>query len=311
MTQNKFLSTQEVADMLQISKSTIYTLIKRGEIRAYKIGRKIRFNQDDVNAYIARSCSNNSIPLPQKQETYVPFLHLSDTEMPMLTLSGQELVLDVLANYLQQEDMRTERCYLSGFEGLLALYHDKVQAAACQLYDGEDCNVSYVRRLVPGISVVLINLFWRTQGFYVQQDNPKEISSWNDLKRDDLTILNQGPGTNARVLLDVQLQKLGVGAAPPSGYDNIVKSPMAAATAVAAGEADLALGAAQIADQVDGVSFVPLIEERCDLVMRKSVFVSVAGQKLLAVLNAATFHREVERLSDGDYRNLGKIIAEL
>ena len=60
MAQNKSLSTQEVADILHVSKSTIYDLIRRGEIRSYKIGRKVRFTQDDVDAYIARSRSENS-----------------------------------------------------------------------------------------------------------------------------------------------------------------------------------------------------------------------------------------------------------
>ena len=39
MAQNKSLSTQEVADILHVSKSTIYDLIRRGEINSYKIGR--------------------------------------------------------------------------------------------------------------------------------------------------------------------------------------------------------------------------------------------------------------------------------
>ena len=35
MAQNKSLSTQEVADILHVSKSTIYDLIRRGEIHSY------------------------------------------------------------------------------------------------------------------------------------------------------------------------------------------------------------------------------------------------------------------------------------
>ena len=35
MAQNKSLSTQEVADILHVSKSTIYDLIRKGEIHSY------------------------------------------------------------------------------------------------------------------------------------------------------------------------------------------------------------------------------------------------------------------------------------
>ena len=62
MAQNQSLSTQEVADILHVSKSTIYDLIRKGEIHSYKIGRKVRFTQEDVDAYIAPGMS---IPLPR------------------------------------------------------------------------------------------------------------------------------------------------------------------------------------------------------------------------------------------------------
>ena len=62
MAQNQSLSTQEVADILHVSKSTIYDLIRKGEIHSYKIGRKVRFTQEDVDAYIAHGMS---IPLPR------------------------------------------------------------------------------------------------------------------------------------------------------------------------------------------------------------------------------------------------------
>ena len=68
MAQNKSLSTQEVADILHVSKSTIYDLIRRGEINSYKIGRKVRFTQDDVDSYIARSrLPEGNQPLHRKQ----------------------------------------------------------------------------------------------------------------------------------------------------------------------------------------------------------------------------------------------------
>ncbi len=61
MSQNKSLSAQEAAQILHVSKSSIYELIRRGEINSYKIGRKVRFTQDDVDAYIARSRHEQSV----------------------------------------------------------------------------------------------------------------------------------------------------------------------------------------------------------------------------------------------------------
>lgn len=70
MAVNQPLSTQEVADILHVSKSTIYDLIRRGEINSYKIGRKVRFAQEDVDAYIARSRHEHSTAPVRRIDTY-------------------------------------------------------------------------------------------------------------------------------------------------------------------------------------------------------------------------------------------------
>ena len=133
MAQNKSLSTQEVADILHVSKSTIYDLIRRGEINSYKIGRKVRFTQDDVDAYIARSRHEHSTQPVKTVDTGSTLLTPADLGAPELIISGQDVVLDILANYLQQEGLSAGRTYLSSFEGLLALYQDKVDVAPCPL----------------------------------------------------------------------------------------------------------------------------------------------------------------------------------
>ncbi len=176
MAQNQSLSTQEVADILHVSKSTIYDLIRKGEIHSYKIGRKVRFTQEDVDAYIARSRHEHSTAPVQRIDTHSTLLTPAEEKAPEMIISGQDVVLDILANYLHQEDINAGRTYLSSFEGLLALYQGKVDAAACHLYDGKECNASFVRSLMPGVSAVLVNLSYRTQGFYVRKSNPKHIT---------------------------------------------------------------------------------------------------------------------------------------
>ena len=148
-------------------------------------------------------------------------------------------------------------------------------------------------------------------GFYVQKGNPKGITGWQDLARDDLTILNRRPGSSSRILLDVQLKKLGISSASLKGYDHIVKSHLTAAAAVAEGEADLALGTERISTQIDGIDFIPLLKESYDLVVRKSLLETSVGQKLEEVLVSPIFHRELAHFTGNDYRDLGKIIEEV
>ena len=94
MAQNKSLSTQEVADILHVSKSTIYDLIRRGEINSYKIGRKVRFTQDDVDSYIARSRHEQSVQPVRQVDVHSALLSPEQDAFPSLVISGQDVVLD-------------------------------------------------------------------------------------------------------------------------------------------------------------------------------------------------------------------------
>ena len=60
MSKQNALSAQDVAEMLGVSKSTIYNLIKNGDITSYKVGRKVRFTEDDVKSYINRSAAGQT-----------------------------------------------------------------------------------------------------------------------------------------------------------------------------------------------------------------------------------------------------------
>ena len=314
MSQNKSLSTQEVSDILHISKSTIYDLIKRGEINSYKIGRKVRFTQEDVDAYIARSHHENSTKPVKAVGVSSTLLNPATDAPPELVISGQDVILDILANQLSERGVTVGRAYLSSFEGLLALYEDKVNVASCHLYSGEydEFNAPFVKALVPGVPAVLINLSYRIQGFYVKKGNPLNIRGWEDLRRSDISILNRRTGSSSRILLDGQLKKLGIAASSVKGYDRIMRSHLTMAAAIAEGEADIGVGTGRVSRQLKGIEFIPLMEERYDLVIKKKdLLESDAVQTLLKVMTSESFKKEISHFSGNDHRDIGKIIAEV
>ena len=313
MSQNKSLSTQEVAQILHVSKSTIYELIRRGEINSYKIGRKVRFTQDDVDAYIARSRHEQSVQPVKRVELKSELLHPKHEEEGAFVLSGQDVVLDILASFLHQQDVSAQRVYLNSFEGLLALYEGRVDAAACHLYDAEEksFNAPFVKKLLPGVPAVLINISYRTQGFYVAAGNPKEIRGWRDLARRDISVLNRRPGSSARVLLDGQLHRMGLDKRMVAGYEREMKSHLTMAAAIAAGEADLAIGTERISRQIEGLDFIPLLQERFDLAVRRELLDTDEGETLLEILHSEPFKKEIQPFSGNDYHDLGKIVAEV
>lgn len=56
--QTPFMTAEEVSHLLGLKKSTIYALVKRGELPAYQFGKSVKFKRSDLEAYIERSRIN-------------------------------------------------------------------------------------------------------------------------------------------------------------------------------------------------------------------------------------------------------------
>lgn len=302
------LSTQEVADLLKVSAGTVYELIKRGEIDSYRVGRKVRFMLKDVQAYIERSKARQA-PAPAPLE---PGLSLSGARYEQgFVICGQDLILDVLSNYLRLNGVPALRAYIGSYESLVSLYQRKVRVATAHLWDGDDneYNVPFVRRLVPGIPAAIIHLACRMQGFYVAEGNPKQITSWEDFRRPDITMINREKGAGSRVLLDEHLRLLHINGSSIRGYDRETQSHLAVAGAVSSGDADVAIGSEKIARQVDNIDFIPMQEERYDMVVLHEDMQTPEVQTLLRIVRSPEFRREFESIGGYNTSDMGRLVA--
>ncbi|MDU2063883.1 MAG: helix-turn-helix transcriptional regulator [Sporomusaceae bacterium] len=301
---------EEVSKILKISRFTVYEMIKRGDLPAYHIGRKVRVEAPDLEQYI------------QKAKTAPPLLSTDSATLPVSTaknenqfiLCGQDLLLDILIRHLEKQlpSCRCLRNYAGSMEGLLALYRGKAHAATCHLWDSDTdtYNLPYVRRLLPGQATQIINLACRTEGFYVAKNNPKQIADWGDLAREDIRFINREPGSGARVLLDEKLRLLKIATESVHGYEQEETSHLAIASAVARGEADIGLGIEKTALQVEKISFIPLHLERYDLVIRKRDIAKSEFQILIAILRSKEFQKELTGMGGYDLTYTGQIMAE-
>ena len=48
----KFLTLDEVAELLRVSKTSVYRLVERRAIRFYRVCGLLRFAREDVHAYL-------------------------------------------------------------------------------------------------------------------------------------------------------------------------------------------------------------------------------------------------------------------
>lgn len=57
----RLLKSEEVADILQISRSMAYTIMKRGDLPTVRIGTSVRVRPEDLDKFIQDNVSQNDI----------------------------------------------------------------------------------------------------------------------------------------------------------------------------------------------------------------------------------------------------------
>ena len=92
MSEDHFLTTEEVLDYLQVNLRTVYRLIKRGRIPAIRVGRQWRFRKRDIDAWLA----GNKGQAPSRS---------SGLERPrVLVVDDEEAIRDLIAKTLTMAD---------------------------------------------------------------------------------------------------------------------------------------------------------------------------------------------------------------
>jgi excisionase family DNA binding protein len=52
----KFLTLDEVAELLRVSKTSVYRLVERRALRFYRVSGLLRFNQADIEVFLGAGC---------------------------------------------------------------------------------------------------------------------------------------------------------------------------------------------------------------------------------------------------------------
>lgn len=306
------LTPIQVAEMLKITKNTVYELIKRGELPSYKIGKKLRVELEDVEEYINSQRQSTKKILSINNFSNTSLVKQSTSDQNSFIISGQDIILDILARYIEESftDSKILRSYKGSYNGLYDLYNNNVSIASSHLWDGDtdEYNIEYVKRLVPGIPCLIINLAYRIQGFYVQKGNPFNILSIADLTKPNIKIVNREKGSGTRILLDENLRLLNINPLNILGYTDEETSHLAVASKVGRGEAHVGLGNKKASMQVEAIDFIPFKTERYDLVIKKQDFENPIFQAVLEVVKSDKFRNEIIGIGGYDLKDIGKII---
>jgi len=324
MDKNTPLTPQEVAEMLKISKSTVYELIKKDSINSYKVGKKLRIDLNDVEKY-----KNKTKKVSSVEEKENKFIERNPIEIigslnnqfsnnynsiSQFIICGQDIILDILSRYLEihTSGIHNLRSYQGSYNSLYSLYKGKATIATAHMWDFKTglYNLSFVEKMLPGIPCILINLAHINMGYYVAKGNPKNILEWDDLKRNDIVIINREKGSGTRVLLDGHLQEMKISHNSIKGYERECLAHIAVASAISRGEADFGVGSEKSSYQVKDIDFIPLQKEQYDLIIKKEDLNLPSVKAALDILRSEDFKAEISSLGGYDVSQLGEIVGE-
>ena len=237
----------------------------------------------------------------------------AEIERKIVATGSHDLTLDLIASRLRKTDpgLTLSSSNVGSLGGLIALSRGEAHLAGTHLLDEEtgEYNVSFVRRYLERREVVMVHLVERTQGLIVQKGNPMDITSLEDLFREDVSFVNRQRGSGTRVLLDYKLKQLGADPERIAGYEREEYTHLGVAAAVAGGRADTGLGILSAARAME-LDFVPLLNEQYDLVVPVEFYESDPLAPLLDLIRSAEFKKEVEALGGYDASNMGKVMGQ-
>jgi putative molybdopterin biosynthesis protein len=231
---------------------------------------------------------------------------LPTTQSPPVIFSGShDLALEGTANYLKKH-FTLLSLPVGSLDGLVNLRQGLCQLSGAHLLDKTgEYNAPFVRHLFPDRPVEIITLAHRTQGLLLAKGNPKGIRKIADIATRGVRFVNRNAGSGTRLRFDAELLKLKIPAAKVIGYKNVVNTHTDAAVLIAGNRADAALGLQAAAHQY-GLGFLPLFEERYDLVLPRENETTL--RPLLDYMQTATFRKTLHALTGYNTSHSGEQI---
>lgn len=234
-------------------------------------------------------------------------LILPKSKKPTVIFSGShDIALENVSEFLAKH-VNLLSLSVGSLDGLVNLRQGLCQISGSHLLDENgEYNTPFVKHLFPDRNVEVITLAYRTQGLMIASGNPKGIKKIADIARPNVRFVNRNPGSGTRLWLDAELRKQKIPAEKIAGYEDQVKTHNEAANLVLQNKVDVSLGLQAAAHQ-NGLEFIPLFEERYDLVLPREQESNL--NPLLDYIQTADFRQLLASLTGYSTNHSGEQIA--
>ncbi len=277
-TRPDYLTVRELADLLRIKERKVYDLAASGQVPCIRVTGKLLFPTAEIREWIA---SGRSESKPRAR--------------PAVFLGSHDPLLDWA---IRQSRSGLATLFDGSLDGLARFRSGEGMATGLHVYDPDsgDWNVPAVEAACAGENVVLLAWANRRRGLVIHEDDIGAIRGIPDLA--GRTVVPRQTDSGAQRLFEHQLAAAGV------ERDRLTWSPVShsesdAVLAVAQGAAEAAFGLEALSRPY-GLHFVPLVEERFDLLVDRRAWFEPPMQRLLTFCATTEFRDHAETLAGYD-----------
>ncbi len=297
----QYLTTKEVARLLQVNEKAVYGLISEKQLPATKVTGKWLFPRHLVEQWL--DCSVVHQPAAE--------IAMTSTESGSLLIAGSDdLLFQRLIGFYHGRYPESTVFFanIGSMGGLQALRRKQCHVAVCHLLqdDNEEYNFRFAEQEM-GQSPVFVNFSKRQQGLLVAKGNPRGIVSVGDLARPGIRIVNRSLSTGTRLLFDYELSRNDIAPEQIDGYHLEVARHLDAGLAVLSNRADAAPAIRPVAALL-GLDFLPLRWERFDLLIGRERFFDPIVQRFVTLLHDPAFKTIADEYAGYDLSLSGKMV---
>ncbi len=293
MIMSEFLTTREVAALLRVKERKVYDLVAGGAIPFRKVTGKLLFPQSEISDWMRTTLAGTSTGAGTSE---------ARTELPKVFAGGH----DPLLEWALRRSRSGIASFLDGaLDGVERARRNDCMAAGLHIPEAEGAwNVGTVRAAFAGEPWVLVEWVKRRRGLILAPDlvrAPRRLAETRGLR-----FQARQPEAGSQLVLAELLRREKMTEGDLRFVDGCERSETDLAGAVAAGRAEVGLGIEAAARQC-GLRFVPLIEERFDLLVARKQWFDPPFQTFWRFCGEPEFAEKARALGGYDLSGFGTV----
>lgn len=281
-----YLTTSELAVLLRISERKVYDLAAGGDVPCVRVVGKLLFPRADIRAWMHEARSG---PDPEP------------SPLPAILVGSHDPLLDWA---LRESGSGIAGFFDGSLDGIGRLAVRQAMASGLHVHEAEGWNVATADAALGSEPVVLVEFARRQRGLIVAADNPRSVTGFGDLA--GCRFARRQSSAASQGLFEELAAAAGIDPARLTGPETPARTEDDVARLVLEGKADAAFGLESVAREMR-LGFLPVIEERFDLLVWRQAWFEPPFQQLFNFLRSPAFAARAGEIGGYDISGLGRV----